>query len=721
MLSERPRRSAPSFATRFVAALGLAAAVGCGGSDAAVGGGEDISGTVTGPAGPEAGVWVIAETHDLPTPFVRIVVTDDQGRYLIPDLPDARYDVWVRGYGLVDSDKVKADPGAGLDLTAVPAPDARAAARYYPAGHWLSLIEVPPASDFPGTGPNGNGIAPEVVTQADWLRRMKSGTCTACHQLGTLGTRALPAGLGEFDSSVQAWERRILSGQAGTQMMNGVAQLGTRRALQMFADWTDRIAEGAVPPAPERPQGIERNVVITIWDWADPTAYLHDVVSTDRRDPTLNAYGPVYGSLELSADYTPVLDPRTNTASQIPLTVRDPATPPASPPTMPAPSPYHGDEPFWDGRTNVHNPMMDQDGRVWLTATVRPRENPAFCREGSDHPSARLFPLQAAGRHLGVLDPRTGEYRHISTCFSTHHLMFAMDDDNTLWTSGGGQVVGWLNTRMYLETGDEEAAQGWTPLVLDTNGNGVRDAYVEPNQPVDPTRDKRVVAGFYAVAPAPDGSVWASSLGYPGAVVRLVPGERPEETALAELYELPLDDDGVPIEGFSPRGMDVDRNGVAWVALASGHMGRFDRSRCRVLNGPTATGQHCPEGWTFYAEPLPQLGGVETPGSAEASYYTWVDWWGALGLGENVPINTGNASEGLLVLSDGEWVVLRVPYPLGFYTKWMDGRIDDPSAGWKGRGIWTTISTRAPFHMEGGQGNTSKVIRFQLRPDPLAG
>jgi hypothetical protein len=447
------------------------------------------------------------------------------------------------------------------------------------------------------------------------------------------------------------------------------------------------------------------------------------VVSTDRRDPTVNAYGPVYGALELSKDYTPVLDPVTHTASRIPLHVRDEAAGPAQGPEMAQPSVYFGTDAPWDSKTNVHNPMIDQDGRVWLTARVRGRDNPDFCKEGSDHPSARRFPLDGAGRHLGVIDPGTGEYTPIGTCFSTHHLMFAMDEDNTLWTSGGGAVVGWLNTRQYLETGDEQAAQGWTPLILDTNGNGVRDEdYVGPQDPVDPTRDKRIQAGFYAVAPAPDGSVWASSLGYPGGVVRLEPGERPEETALVELYQLPLDENGDPVEGFSPRGMDIDRNGVAWVALASGHMGRFDRSQCRgPLNGPTATGQHCPEGWTFYTEPLPQISGVDTPGSAEASYYTWVDWWGALGLGENVPINTGNASEGLLVLNDGEWVVLRVPYPLGFYTKWMDGRIDDPDAGWKGRGVWTTISTRAPFHMEGGRGNTSKVIKFQLRPDPLAG
>ena len=133
--------------------------------------------------------------------------------------------------------------------------------------------------------------------------------------------------------------------------------------------------------------------------------------------------------------------------------------------------------------------------------------------------------------------------------------------------------------------------------------------------------------------------------------------------------------------------MDVDRDGVVWAALASGHMASFDRRKCKgPLNGPTATGQHCPEGWTLYPEPLPQMKGVTDSGSAEASYYTWVDQFDTFGLGRNVPIDTGNASEGLLVLKDGKWIVLRVPYPLGYYTKWLDGRIDDPKAGWKGRG-----------------------------------
>jgi hypothetical protein len=674
---------------------------------------DDIGGVVTSSIGPEGGVWVIAETSDLPTKFVKIVVTDANGRYVIPDLPKANYSVWVRGYGLVDSPNVQSAPGKALNLTAVIAPSARAAAEYYPAGYWFSLMRIPEKSEFPGNAPGGNGISPNMKTQPEFLRMLKSGGCTACHQLGTKGTREMPTNIGTFHNAAAAWERRIQSGQAGAQMAGGVNNMGKDRVYAMFADWTDRIAGGEVPQAPPRPQGLERNVVITQWDWADPKAYLHDEVSTDRRNPTVNANGLIYGSLELSADYLPVLDPVRHTISRVPLTVRDPNTPPTSP-NMPFPSPYFGEEVIWTSKNNVHNPMFDEKGRVWLTSAVRPAANPDYCKEGSTHPSAKLHPIENAGRHLAVYDPKTKQLTHISTCFGTHHLMFALDANNTLWTSGGGQVVGWLNTKMFDETKDEVKSQGWTALVLDTNGNGKRDAHVEPNQPLDPAKDKRLGSAFYAVAPAPDGSIWGSVLGFPGSVVRLNPGANPPETALAEIYEPPL-------PGYSPRGGDVDRNGVYWTALASGHMASFDRRKCKgKLNGPNATGQHCPEGWTLYPEPLPQLKGVTDPGSAEASYYTWVDWHDTLGLGTNVPINTGNASEGLLVLKDGKWVVLRVPYPTGFYTKWLDGRIDDAKGGWKGRGAYATISTRTPFHMETGKGTTSKVMHFQMRPDPLA-
>jgi hypothetical protein len=525
---------------------------------------------------------------------------------------------------------------------------------------------------------------------------------------------------------VQAWERRLASGQAGSAMVGTVQQLGAPRTMRMFADWTDRIAAGEVPPTPPRPQGIERNVVITMWDWADPKVYLHDLVSTDRRNPTVNANGPVYAVLEASADYMPVLDPKTHTATRVPVTLRDPNTPPAAPPQVAAPSPYWGTEAIWTSRANVHNPMLDGTGRVWITSRVRGPDNPAFCKAGSSHPSARAFPLNNSGRHLAVYDPKAKEMKHISTCFGTHHLMFAEDANRTLWTSGGGPVVGWLNTKLWDETGDEEKAQGWTALIMDLNGNGRRDEYVEPNAPTDPAKDKRIQpgqygGGSYALAPAPDGSVWGTMFGFPGAIFRLTPGSNPPETALTEVFEIPWNNPAAPNVGFSPRGGDVDRNGVYWAALASGHMARFDRRKCKgPLNGPKATGQHCPEGWSFYAEPLPNLGNVTSAGSGEGSYFTWVDQFNTLGLGENVPINTGNQSEGLLALKDGKWVVLRVPYPMGFYAKWLDGRIDDPNAGWKGRGLWASISTRAPFHMEGGKGNTSKAIHFQLRPDPLA-
>tara|TARA_R100000900_G_scaffold24428_1_gene19274 strand:- start:63962 stop:66139 length:2178 start_codon:yes stop_codon:yes gene_type:complete len=681
---------------------------------------DNISGRVSSSAGPEAGVWVIAETNDLGTPYAKIVVTNDNGEYLIPDLPEASYELWVRGYGLVDSEHINVTPGSSTDLTAVLAPNARAAAQYYPAGYWYSMLEIPDASEFPGTGPQGNGINPNITHQEDFIRQVGNGGCLACHQLGNAAIREIPAMFSDL-TSVDAWQRRIQSGQAGGNMVRGMSGLGMEAFNEMYAGWTERIAQGALPPAPERPQGMERNVVITIWDWADPQAYMHDLVSTDRRDPTLNANGLIYGATELSTDYIPVLDPVNHTIEQIPLSMLDPGAPSVSGSQL-AESPYWGTEEPWDSQTNVHNPMMDQDGRVWLTARVRGPENPAWCQEGSEHPSAQVFPLQGSGRHLGVYDPATDEYTPIDTCFSTHHLMFAEDADNTLWTSGGGPAVGWLNTRQFLETGDAAAAQGWTPMILDTNGNGQRDAFTEPGEPMNPQMDTRIMNGsFYAVAPAPDGSVWGTMLGYPGAVARLVPGDNPNTDALVEYYELPLDENGNAIEGFSPRGGDVDRNGVMWVALASGQMASFDRSLCTgPLNGPEATGQHCPEGWSFYTEPLPQYQGLDRPGSAEGSYYTWVDQRGALGLGENTPINTGNQSGALLVLDNGEWIRMRVPYPLGFYTKWMDGRIDDPDGGWKGRGIWATFSSRTPFHMETGTGTTSKVYKFQLRPDPLS-
>jgi hypothetical protein len=677
-------------------------------STAPVGGGY-LSGVVRSLDGPEAGVWVIAETTDLSTKYAKIVVTDESGGYVLPELPAATYTVWARGYGLVDSAKVQTTPGKVLDITAVPAPTAAAAAEYYPAIYWYAMLQVPKRDEFP----LGN-----VRRQEEWLNVVKTNGCYGCHALGNKAMRTIPKEFSEFGSSVEAWERRIQSGQAMTQMVTNIGRLHTKRALELFADWTDRIAAGELPAAkPSRPQGVERNIVVTMWDWAGKKDYLHDEIATDRRNPTINANGRIYGATEESTDLFPILDPVTHKATQLRMPVRDPNTPSSKNLPM-APSPYWGAEPIWDSQTSMHNPMMDERGRVWFTSRVGVPENPEFCKKGSDHPSAKLFPIERSGRHLSMYDPKSGAITLIRTCFQTHHLIFAEDADNTLWTSSGGPaggVVGWLNRKTFEETGDEQKSQGWTALVLDTNGNGRRDDYAEPDQPLDPVKDKRVAAALYSVAVSPtDGTVWGTSLGFPGYVVRLAPGAHPPETALAEVYEPPM-------PGYGPRGGDIDRNGVFWASLASGHLGSFDRAKCKgPLNGPSATGTHCPEGWTLYPFPGPQLMNVEQPGSAEASYYTWVDQYDTFGLGKDVPIATGNANESLLALVNGQWINLRVPYPLGFYAKWSDGRIDDPAAGWKGKGLWSTTSTRAPFHMEGGKGTRPKVVKFQLRPHPLA-
>ena len=201
----------------------------------------------------------------------------------------------------------------------------------------------------------------------------------------------------------------------------------------------------------------------------------------------------------------------------------------------------------------------------------------------------------------------------------------------------------------------------------------------------------------------------------PGYLMRIVPGPNPAETALTEVY--------VPPEGaYSPRGVDMGTDGVVWTPLASGHIASFDRRKCKgPLNGPeAASGKLCPEGWTLYRMTGPQFKGLDPSGSANHAYYLWVDRYNTFGLGANVPIAQTNGSESLMAVVDGKIIDFRVPYPLGFFTKNVDGRIDDPQAGWKGRAMWITSGTRTNFHNEGGTDNRPKVYKLQLRPDPLA-
>jgi hypothetical protein len=144
--------------------------------------------------------------------------------------------------------------------------------------------------------------------------------------------------------------------------------------------------------------------------------------------------------------------------------------------------------------------------------------------------------------------------------------------------------------------------------------------------------------------------------------------------------------------------------------------GRFRPRPCidRVRNGPPGSPRA-----VSYKYPGPAFEGFEN-GTAEASYYTWVDQHNTVGLGENVPISTANLNDGFVGLKDGQMVMLRIPYPLGFFAKGLDGRIDDPNAGWKGRGLWSTNGDRTPWLKEGGKGSKPRAVHIQVRPDPLA-
>src|SRR6267154_1919385 len=233
-------------------------------SRAAAGASDYIEGVVTSSKGPEAGVWVIAETSDLPTKYAKIAVTDDQGRYALPELPKATYQVFVRGYGLVDSARVSAKPGQHLDLKAVVAPDGRAAAQVYPANYWLSLMEIPKGD----------------VSDKDVLLETKA--CYSCHQVGDLVTRDISRNLGSYTSSLDAWDHHVSLGPNGPGMTANFKRMGAQR--KAYADWTDRIAAGAYPEAPPRPAGVERNLVISMWDWALPTSRRTDVAADDERE-----------------------------------------------------------------------------------------------------------------------------------------------------------------------------------------------------------------------------------------------------------------------------------------------------------------------------------------------------------------------------------------------------------------------------------------------------
>ncbi|HEV8319416.1 MAG TPA: carboxypeptidase-like regulatory domain-containing protein [Vicinamibacterales bacterium] len=651
---------------------------------------DDIGGVVTSAKGPEAGVWVIAETADLPTRFARIVVTDDQGRFVVPDLPRATYQVFVRGYGLVDSPRQTVKPGQRVNFKATVAPDARTAAQIYPAAWWLSLAEVP----------SGDLSAREVT---DSIRG-----CLNCHQLGGKVTREiLPSIMKGAATSLEAWDRRVQMGPVGPNMAANFKRLGAQR--RMFADWTDRIAKGEAPKqTPPRPAGVERNIVLTWWDWGTERDGRTDSTPTDLRNQRVNANGPVYG-VSQPTDLLLVLEPLEHRGRNITI----PSTAPKTGASK-TPSPYWGEENIWERISDPRSVAMDGQGRVWLTGRIRAAsEQPAYC---TSSPFGKYFPLKSGGRQVIGYDPKSQQFTHVDTCFTADHNQISREN---LIFFGMTDALGWLDLNAYGKTKNPEASQGWCPAVVDTNGDGRITEWTEPNAPADPTKDRRIQFGCYSVGINPvDGSAWCSGIGTTdNKLVRIERGTSPPRSCKAEVYQPPPT---VTPPAYGSGGVDVDENGVVWQNWrGSGHFSSFDRRKCKT-NGP-ATGQSCSEGWTFYRRDGPTYQNAGTTFSDE-SYLTQIDTHDVLGLGRNVPLygNVNSDSLEVFVPTTRQFVTLRVPYPMGFFSRSAVGRIDDPNGGWKGKGLWSSFSTYAAWHVEGGKGVRQKVLKFQIRPDPLA-
>jgi hypothetical protein len=512
-----------------------------------------------------------------------------------------------------------------------------------------------------------------------------------------------------------------------------------------------------VPPAPARPAGIERNIVATLWDVGDDHSFMHDQISTDKNHPNVNGGGPNY-AVNAGHGQLVILNQSDNSTYALDIPTREEKDKvPSRFPAPNRPSMFWGNEHLWSNPpynpADPHNPMIDSKGRVWLTSKIRSNTDPSWCNDPTANKFADWYPLRQSGRQASFYDPKTKQFTLIDTCYSTHHVQVGNDADETVYFNElSGPIVGWVDSKIYDETHDEKKAVGWCGQTLDTNGDGKitrpfqiaatsragdasilyytdtpgaaaapaggRGAARGPAQAgPDPTKDTQVSYSLYALIPSPvDDSVWGvSESPFPGMLVRVQRGKNPPETCKTELFK-------VPSPGFDPRGVDVDTNGVVWTGLAaSSDLASFDVRKCKDLKGPAKIdGSQCKEGWTLYRTTGPRLKGTDIP--ADFHYYNWVDQHNVIGLGANTPFLTGSNSDSLMALDPKtkKWTYFRVPYPLGYYSRGMDARIDDASAGWKGRALYSNYGTHFVWHIEGGKGTKGKIVKFQIRPDPLA-
>ena len=633
-----------------------------------------IGGVVVNSAGgkAEAGVWVIAETKSLPAPFRKIVVTDDQGRFLVPDLPEGEYEVWVRGYGLKDSERTKAVCGETVKLQVANAATPQEAAKIYPASYWTSLIQPPPMSELPA----------KYKSQDEWLATLRNG-CNHCHELGMPQTRIY--------TTAKDWDAMFLRAKSMHQELDG---LGREPVEKMLADWGSRIAAGEVPPAPPRPTGIERNVVISQWDWGFPESFVHDLISTDKRNPTLYPNGKVYGVDRTGGGRLLILDPVKNAVSWLQVEPRD-----KSHGYSLTKDYYHGqeEEQAYVGEdkewmASPHNPMFDEKGRLWMTVQIRAGGHdyyPAWAKNTivTDNPADvdtayNLLSKNGNNMQLGYYDTKTNKFVTVDTGYNTHHLQ--LDWQGRIWTDGGGSAAGELDTKKLDLTNLE---------TIKTTEVGASKIYMR----IDPETKKMIPGTGYGEAVSPvDGTVWYTSpvAGGPANKLYMI------DPKTDKIKDYPL-----PPPGRFPHGIDFSTNGNVWVSLGSGQLGRLNPK----------TGE-----WKFWDTPgLKFKGTGKETGSTDFPYYVWVDQFNASGLGKDTVIETGTTSDAQFVFDPKKetFAVFHVPYPMPYYARGMDGRIDNPNAGWKGRGLWMTYSSYLPRFTETRSGS---VNHMQIRPNPLA-
>ena len=457
-----------------------------------------------------------------------------------------------------------------------------------------------------------------------------------------------------------------------------------------------------------------------MWDWALPTSRRSDAAGTDERNPTLNANGLIYGAIQ-SSDILAVLDPRTNTTTEIKI--------PSNGPVLDANTPrvsVWGDEKIWQRQADPRSVAMDAQGtRVGDRTDSRAPAAAGVLQGRRDEQVREVLPdgRARAHRQIQLYDPKTKQFTLIDSCFAADHNMF---DEHDALVFGQDNAVGWVDTVAFDKTHDARRLAGVVP------GRGRYQRRRQDLHRLDRAQSSRSIrrrtTGSNSDATRlgsarPMAASGARASSHEDTDARAARARAPTRRCRARPRSINRHRRRAPLTYSG--GVAVDSHGVVWQNWRGVHeIFSFDRRKCKVLNGPTATGQQCPEGWTVYTKPGPTFKGAAAILSTDMLYLTNIDHHNALGLGKDVLLGGDVNADSFFVLrpQNGQMqtLTLRVPYPLGFHRGTSAGRIDDPNAGWKGRGMWSSYSMYTPWHQEGGKGSRPKVVKFQMRPNPLA-